>query len=472
MKNSYKFSKIISDGRKFVDHARLFGTGATVKKVLQHRQDILDSGVEIVPLKTQLPADSTGFINARNITISVIIPVKNGGEGLKLLLQKLREQEGFAAVEIIIVDSGSSDNSLLYATEFNARIFAVPSEEFSHSGSRNLGAENARGEFLLFMVQDALPTDKLWLKRLFTIMQTNNLTAVSCMENHHEDAGLFYQAITWNLYQFMEIESGDRVMQLPKQENHLTMRKNAQLTNVACLIGKEAFGKYLFRYEYGEDLDLGIRLIKDGHRIAMLNSVRVIHSHNRSAYYYLQRGYVDRIYCDKINPEPLTNVHSLEKLSAEITATYIHLQEIIETVLKAQSLPCPVSQLSRQFFRSFQSGLHKINLNGNITTEKNEYTDSAYSQFVKSLSQSVVNFPGSSDTEFIRGLQSYFMILFNYLNHTQKSIEKDTFAQLLPALFRTHAFYSGASLANCYISSKQNKNDVQQDLHRLLSQGV
>lgn len=472
MRNSYKFSKIIADGRKFVDHARLFGTGATMKKVFQHRRDILDSGVEIVPLITHQSIDSTTSVNTRHITISVIIPVKNGGAGLKQLLQKLREQEGFAAVEIVIVDSGSADDSLLNAAEFNARVFAVPSEEFSHSGSRNLGAENARGEFLLFMVQDALPTDKYWLKRLYTTMQTNNLTAVSCMENHREDAGLFYKAITWNLYQFMEIDTGDRVMQLPRQENHLTLRKNAQLTNVACLIGKKEFEKYLFRYEYGEDLDLGIRLIKGGHRIAMLNSVRVIHSHNRPAYYYLRRGYVDRIYCDKINPESLYNTHNLQKLSAEIVRTFILLQEIVEGVLKRQPLPCSVSQLSRQFFRSFQSGLRKMNANAEITDDHNDYTDRTYLKFVKELSRNKGNISGAMGTGFALTLQNHLMILFNYLNHFQETIDQNTFAQLLPALFRTHAFFSGAHLANCYNGNKLNNNDLLNDLHQLLSQDV
>lgn len=54
--------------------------------------------------------------------------------------------------------------------------------------------------------------------------------------------------------------------------------------------------RYRYRGDYAEDLDLGIRLIQDGYRVAMLASVKVIHSHNRPAYYFLKRSFVDVIF--------------------------------------------------------------------------------------------------------------------------------------------------------------------------------
>jgi len=44
---------------------------------------------------------------------------------------------------------------------------------------------------------------------------------------------------------------------------------------------------------YAEDLELGIKMVKEGYKIAQLFSNGVIHSHNRSPFYYLRRTYVE-----------------------------------------------------------------------------------------------------------------------------------------------------------------------------------
>jgi len=53
-----------------------------------------------------------------NSKISVVIPVKNGGEQLRALLTKIRKQKKVADIEIVIVDSGSSDDSVTISEAF------------------------------------------------------------------------------------------------------------------------------------------------------------------------------------------------------------------------------------------------------------------------------------------------------------------------------------------------------------------
>jgi hypothetical protein len=76
----------------------------------------------------------------------------------------------------------------------------------------------------------------------------------------------------------------------------MALRSMGQLSDVSCLIPRELFQRHRYRGDYAEDLDLGIRLIQAGHRIAMLASVKVIHSHNRPPWYYLKRSFVDVIF--------------------------------------------------------------------------------------------------------------------------------------------------------------------------------
>ena len=66
------------------------------------------------------------------------IPVLNGARYLDEVLGAVRAQRVDAAVEILVVDSGSSDGSPEIARRHGAVVHEVAPEEFSHGGTRNL----------------------------------------------------------------------------------------------------------------------------------------------------------------------------------------------------------------------------------------------------------------------------------------------------------------------------------------------
>jgi glycosyltransferase involved in cell wall biosynthesis len=99
--------------------------------------------------------------------ISIVIPVKNGGADLRRCLEAIACQDiGGERVEIVIVDSGSTDDSLDIARAHHAVVREILPEEFTHGASRNIGAAVAGGELLVFISQDAFPIDDHWLARL------------------------------------------------------------------------------------------------------------------------------------------------------------------------------------------------------------------------------------------------------------------------------------------------------------------
>jgi len=99
--------------------------------------------------------------------VSVVIPVKDGGEDLVRCLDAIRSQEvDGEEVEIIIVDSGSTDASVAIARQRGAVVHQIHPAEFNHGAARNAGANLARGDMLVFISQDAYPCDRLWLGRL------------------------------------------------------------------------------------------------------------------------------------------------------------------------------------------------------------------------------------------------------------------------------------------------------------------
>ncbi len=103
---------------------------------------------------------------------------------------------------------------------------------------------------------------------------------------------LFYDVLLKNHYDFLECSNGDRLGRF-LSERHGDLRTQGQLSNVACAISRDLFNRYRFQGEYAEDLTLGLMLIRDGHQIGMLSSIRVVHSHRRPVNYYLRRSFVD-----------------------------------------------------------------------------------------------------------------------------------------------------------------------------------
>jgi rhamnosyltransferase len=98
--------------------------------------------------------------------VTVAVPVLNGGERLHQLLRAVRAQACERPVELLVADSGSSDDSREIACKSGARVLDVPPGEFSHGGTRNLLMEEARGAHVAFLTQDAVPADEGWLSRL------------------------------------------------------------------------------------------------------------------------------------------------------------------------------------------------------------------------------------------------------------------------------------------------------------------
>ena len=98
--------------------------------------------------------------------ISVVIPVKNGGSDLVRCLDAIARQVVDEPVEVVVVDSGSTDGSASRARELGALVHEIPPEEFGHGRTRNVGVGLSSGDLVVFTSQDAVAADEHWLVRL------------------------------------------------------------------------------------------------------------------------------------------------------------------------------------------------------------------------------------------------------------------------------------------------------------------
>ncbi len=289
-------------------------------------------------------------------TVSVVIPTYNAGENFREIISRLNAQQGLAKVEIIVVDSGSSDGTQQIATELGARLIQISQEEFSHSYARNLGAKNATGHVLLFMTQDAMPSCAEWVKQMVLPILSGESCATSCREQCPEGTDLYYRAASWYHARYLGTDKASRIGRFVPGMDSEELRKNASLNDISTAVDRNLFlqmGGY--RHSFAEDLDMGIRILHANKNIKLLHNPTVIHGHTRASSYYLRRGFAEGRALELIMGAPETYIPG-NTLADMIITGYGVLQKVL-TQIQSESEINTVSDFDKKFQQLIQNEL-------------------------------------------------------------------------------------------------------------------
>ncbi|MCK5880005.1 MAG: glycosyltransferase family 2 protein, partial [Holophagae bacterium] len=110
-------------------------------------------------------------MNGKN-DISVVIPVLNGADQLRKLVQSIRDQQHCVIREIIVIDSASDDETFEISRELHLTFLPLQHRyQFDHGGTRTNAARTAQGEFVFFLTQDVELNDKMAVSKLLAPMQ-------------------------------------------------------------------------------------------------------------------------------------------------------------------------------------------------------------------------------------------------------------------------------------------------------------
>ena len=100
------------------------------------------------------------------LSISIVIPTLNAGRAFGTILHRIMGQ-GRTALEIVCADSGSTDGTRHIVSQFPRARFVEVAEP-AGPGSWNRAMDEARGDLIVFLAQDALPGNGDWLTNLTT----------------------------------------------------------------------------------------------------------------------------------------------------------------------------------------------------------------------------------------------------------------------------------------------------------------
>lgn len=193
--------------------------------------------------------------------VSVIVVNWNGEKYIKDCLSSLRIQT-YPKKEIILVDNGSKDNSLAIVEEYFPEVRVIKlSQNCGFAKANNIALEEAKGEFICLLNNDAFPENN-WVEELVkTIKPFPEAAAVgSKMLNYDnreiiDSAGDGYTRMGWP----DKIGSGTKV-----DDKYEHIREVISICAGAALYRRSVLDKGGFFDEdffaYLEDVDLSLRI--------------------------------------------------------------------------------------------------------------------------------------------------------------------------------------------------------------------
>jgi glycosyltransferase involved in cell wall biosynthesis len=205
----------------------------------------------------------------------VIIPVKDGGADLRRCLDGIARQRTDEEVEILVVDSGSGDGSPELARSNGARVLEIEPVGFRHGATRNLAAEAARGNILVFTTQDAYAADEQWLERLSALLRNDDdVAGVYGRQIPHEHASPPERFFLDFLY------GPEPRVQRATDPSELSLHTTL-FSNVNSAIGRSIWERFPFADElfFAEDQDWARRVLLAGNALRYEPRAVVRHSH-------------------------------------------------------------------------------------------------------------------------------------------------------------------------------------------------
>jgi rhamnosyltransferase len=208
-----------------------------------------------------------------NIEVSIVIPARNEGENIGQCLQAIDKQETPYTFEIIVIDSGSTDNTIDIVNKYPlVRLVQIEPGEFGHGKTRNLGAEMAKGHYIVFLNADAIPVNADWLNPLIGPL-TRDKTMAGVFSRHVPKDDCY-------LYMVRDLQNampGKKILR-----THAGKMDFMLFSTVSAAVSKETWQQFPFDNDIiiAEDQDWAKKVLNNGKKILYEPASMVSHSHN------------------------------------------------------------------------------------------------------------------------------------------------------------------------------------------------
>jgi glycosyltransferase involved in cell wall biosynthesis len=230
--------------------------------------------------------------------VTVAIPTLNAGPRFAATLAMVRAQRCDHAVELLICDSGSSDQTIEIARAHGATVIEISREQFSHGTTRNLMMQRAGGGYVAFLTQDAEPAGREWLAQLltgFAAAPDVGLVFGPYLPRDDASPSVARELNAW----FQSFTNGSRQPRVDllapdarDQPARAFLGQVGFFTDANGCVARSAWERVPFRpVAYAEDHLLAQDMLRAGFAKVYVPSAAVIHSHDYSPWEWLRRSF-------------------------------------------------------------------------------------------------------------------------------------------------------------------------------------
>ncbi len=222
--------------------------------------------------------------------ISIIFRALNEEAWFDQALTACRDQKlDGLSLEIILVDSGSTDRTLEIAERHGCKIVHIPKSRFTFGRSLNWGCEAAQGKYLVFISAHCVPTHDRWLLNLIAPLrnQTADYTYGRQVGN---DVTKFSERQIFAKY-FPAFD------QIPQQ--------GFFCNNANSAISADLWKRHRFDEEVTglEDMVLAKKIVLEGGHLGYVSDAPVTHVHDETFRQVARRYYREALTLRDIMPE-------------------------------------------------------------------------------------------------------------------------------------------------------------------------
>ncbi len=210
--------------------------------------------------------------------VSVIIRTYNEEKLIGQCLASVFTQEIDDDIEVIVVDSGSTDKTVEIVGSFKDVIVTqIPQKDFTFGYSLNIGIERCKGEFIVLLSAHAIPSDNKWLHHLIKNFKVLDVVGVYGKQLPNRDCNPLDKRDLNNLYGAIWKEQ----------------RTSCIFSSANAAIRREMWKKVAFdeNLSGSEDRYWASRVQEKGHRIVYEPLAAVYHSHNENLKQIFKRSY-------------------------------------------------------------------------------------------------------------------------------------------------------------------------------------
>lgn len=248
--------------------------------------------------------------------VSVIIPVKNGADTLHACLDGIFSQTIASQMEVVVIDSGSTDGTLDILKKYPVVLHTISPKSFNHGDTRNIGVSLAKGEFVVFTVQDAAPADNTWLETLLEHFKDPTVDAVCGQQivDHHPSKNplqWFRPAGPADVFK-VNVPHFDSLT--PQEKHELCRWDDVNAAYRRSILKEIPFRRVTF----GEDMLWAKDALTLGKTIVYDYRARVCHYHHQNFRFYFKRSYII-YYLDYLHFDYLREEEFLPKTAAKAT---------------------------------------------------------------------------------------------------------------------------------------------------------